>query len=90
MKDLRHLYQEMLRNLDASEEIINNINVTRLNKEILKELPTLCEQRNGKCILLTLDSHVGKTLFDVTQNSHKDDGIVLPRAAKIICKYMFD
>ena len=28
MKDLRRLYKVMLRNLDASEEIINNVNVT--------------------------------------------------------------
>ena len=90
MKDLHRLYQEMIRNLDASEEIINNVNVTRLKEEILKEVPALCEQRNGKFILLTLDAHVGKALFDVTQNSHKDDGIVLSRPAKIIRKTMFE
>ena len=90
MKDLRRLYQEMLWNLDASEEIINNVNVTRLKEEILQEVPALREQRNGKFILLTLDAHVGKALFDVTQNSHKDYGIVLSRAAKIIRKHMFD
>ena len=50
MKDLHHLYQEML----------DNVNVTKLKEEILKRVPTLCEQRNGKFILLTLDRHVGK------------------------------
>lgn len=30
MKDLRRLYHKVRRNLDASEEIINNVNVTRL------------------------------------------------------------
>ena len=89
IKDLRGLYQEMLRNLIASEEIIIDGNVTRL-KGVLKEVSALCEQRNGKFILLTLDAHVGKALFDVTQNSYKDDGIVLSRAAKIIHKHMFD
>ena len=90
MKDLRRLYQEMLRNLDTSEEITNNVNVIRLKEEILEEVPAPCEQRNGKFVLLTLGAHVGKALFDVTQNSHKDDGIVLSRAAKIIRKHMFD
>ena len=90
MEDLRRLYQEMLRNLDTSEEITNNVNVIRLKEEILEEVPAPCEQRNGKFILLTLDAHVGKALFDVTRNSHKDDGIVLSRAAKIIRKHMFD
>ena len=90
IKDLRSLYQEMLRNLTASEEIIIDGNVTRLKEEVLKEVSALCEQRGGKFILLTLDAHVGKALFDVTQNSYKDDGIVLSRAAKIIHKHMFD
>ena len=90
IKDLRCLYQEMLRNLIASEEIIIDVNVTRLKEEILQEVSALCEQRNGKFILLTLDAHVGKALFDVTQNSYKDDGIVLSTAAKIIHKHMFD
>ena len=30
MKELWLLYQKMLQNLDASEEIINNVNVARL------------------------------------------------------------
>ena len=51
MKNLFHLYQEMPRNLDASEEVINNVNVTRLKKEILKEVPARCDQRNGEFIL---------------------------------------
>ena len=71
----------MLRNLYASEKIINNVNVTRLKEEILKWVPALCEQRNGKFILLTLNRQVGKALFDATQNSHKDDSILLSRAA---------
>ena len=36
IKELCRLYQKMLRNLDASEEIINNVNVTRLKEKILK------------------------------------------------------
>ena len=88
MKDLHCLYQEMIRNLYASEEITNNVNVTKLKDKILKRVPTLCEQRDGKFILLTFDRQVGKALFNVAQNSHKDDSIMLPRAAKIICKHV--
>ena len=32
MKDFLRFYQEMLRDLDASEEIINNVNNTRLKE----------------------------------------------------------
>ena len=76
IKGLRSLYQDLPRNLDAFEEITNNVNVTGLKEKILKELTTLCKQRDGKVILLTLDRNVGKKLFEVTQNSHKDDSIV--------------
>ena len=89
MKNLCCLYQEIFQNLDPPEEIINNVNATRLKEEILKQVIALCKQRNDEFILLTLDAHVGKALFDVTQNSHKDDSIVLPRAAKIIHKHVF-
>lgn len=36
------------------------------------------------------DGYVGKALFNVTQNSHKDNGIGLSRAAKVIRKHIFD
>ena len=35
------------------------------------------QAEDGKFLLLTLEAHAGKTFFDVTQNSHKDDGIAL-------------
>ena len=76
IKGLRSLYQDLPRNLDAFEEITNNVNVTGLKEKILKELTTLCKHRDGKAVLLTSDRNVGKKLFEVTQNSHRDDSIV--------------
>ena len=87
IKGLRSLYQDLPWNLDAFEEITNNVNVTGLKEKILKELTTLCKQRDGKVILLTLDRNVGKKLFDVTQNSHKDDSIVQSSTAWKVSKY---
>lgn len=68
----------------------NSVNVTRLKQEILKEVLALCELWNGKLMWLILGGNVGKALFEVTQNAHKDNGIVLSRAPKIIHKNMFD
>ena len=76
MKELRRLYQEMLRNVDASGEIINNVNVTRLKEETLNKVLTLCKQRIGKFVLLTLDGQVGTALLTLLR--------ILSRAAKII------
>ena len=66
-----------------SVEIGKNINVTRIKGEILKERLTLCEQRDCKFILLKLDGHV--RLFGITENSHKNDGIVLSRSYANLC-----
>ena len=87
IKGLRSLYQDLPWNLDAFEEITNNVNVTGLKEKILKELTTLCKQRDGKVILLTLDRNVGKKWFEVTQNSHKDDSIVQSSTAWKVSKY---
>ena len=76
MKELRRLYQEMLRNVDASGEIINNVNVTRLKEETLNKVLTLCKQRIGKFVLLTLDGQVGTAFLTLLR--------ILSRAAKII------
>ena len=41
MKDLGGLFQEILWDLNESEEIINDINVARLKEEVLKGIHTL-------------------------------------------------
>lgn len=58
MKDLGGLYQEILWDLDESEEIINNINVARLIEEALKGIHTLRAEK-----WKTLDEHVSKALL---------------------------
>ena len=55
MKDLRVMYQEKLEELGASNEQIERVNVTRLKEHLLKEVYDLCEEKEGKCILLTLN-----------------------------------
>lgn len=50
LKELPCLYQEKLRNLDMSQELISNVNVTKLKEETIKEVTALCKQKNGKFV----------------------------------------
>ena len=55
MKDLHAMFQQKLRQLGATNEHVDRVNVTRLKDNILAEVPGLCEQTKGKYVLLTLD-----------------------------------
>ena len=55
LKDLRRLYQDWLKYLGADEDIIENVNVTRLKEQLLDEIPGFWEQKSGK---LTVEEDV--------------------------------
>ena len=89
MKDLRAMYQQTLKQLGASKEQVDRVNVTRLKNNILTEVSGLCEQKKGKYVFLTLDGVMGKALFEASCNSTTDEGIIICKAASIIRKHMF-
>ena len=88
LKDIRQIYQEHLSILGLRKDIIQNVNVTRLKEDILEQMPGLCEKKDGKFVVLTVEDEVGKTLISLAQNSAKDNGFVISKAAKIIRKKM--
>ena len=55
LKDLRRLYQDGLKYLGADEDMIKNVNVTRLKKQLLGEITGLREQKRKIC-----DPHSGR------------------------------
>ena len=57
--------------------------------QILESVPGLTEAKDGKFILLTLDSELGRALFEACQSSKYDDGHILARAVMIVRKQMF-
>ena len=90
LRDLREMYQNRLRNLGASPDDVDKVNDTRLKEDLLQQIPGLYEQRNGKYIILTLDYEFGRALIECSQNTLKDDGIILSKAARIVYRFMFD
>ena len=89
LKDLRKLYQDRLKCVGASEDIITNVNVMRL-KEDLQEIPGFLEQRNGRCVVITIADELGKGLVECSQNTLKVDGFILPKATRIVRKSLFE
>ena len=69
------MYQERLRELGASEEDIELVNVTRLKQCLLKELPGLREDKEGRSIMLTLDGSTGRAVFEASRKSSIDEGV---------------
>eukprot|EP00794_Sanderia_malayensis_P004251 gene4251-4816_t len=89
MKDLRQVYEDRLRFLGAPEDIIKNVNVTRLKNDLLREIPGMCEQKNGKYVILTVEEQFGKALIECSQSTLQDDGIILSKAARIVRRFLF-
>jgi len=83
------MYQQKLNKLGASNEQIARVNVTRLKEHLLSEVHGLCEEKEGKCILLTLNGAIGRAVFEASMRSTTDDGIILSQAANIIRTHLF-
>ena len=81
LKDLVKMYKEKLMNLGATQEFISKLHVTRVKEQILKRIDGLCEKKQGKHVLLTMDGDIGHATFD--------EGTILCKAAKIIRKHLF-
>ena len=76
--------------LGASEDIITNMNVMRLKEELLQEIPGFLEQRNGRCVVLTIADELGKRLVECSQNTLKVDGFILPTGTRIVRTLVFE
>ena len=66
------------------------VHATRLKNQILENVPCLCETKKGKFTLHTLNSKMGRALFEACQNSSHDDGMINAKAASVIRKQLFN
>ena len=89
VKYLKKMFQNRLKTLGASEIMIQNVNVTRMKEDLLEQVPGLREQRDGKYVILTVDDEFGRALIQCSQNTMKEDGIIISKAAKIVRRCMF-
>ena len=68
----------------ASINAAESVHTTRFKQRILEYIPCLKESKHGRSILLTLDSEMGRALFEACRSTSQDDGIILARSANII------
>ena len=73
----------------ASTEMADLEHATRFKEKLLENIPGLCESKDGRCILLTLDGQMGRALFEACGSSNHEDGMVIAKAASIIRRDMF-
>ena len=62
LKNLRRPYWDWLKHLGADEDVIRNVNVTRLMEQLLAKIPGLWKQKNGKFVILTVQEDVGRAI----------------------------
>ena len=55
-----------------------------MKEDLLEQVPGLREQRDGKYVILIVDDEFRAALIQCSQNTMKEDGIIISKAAKIV------
>ena len=87
--DVKADFQQILRQLGATKDHVDRVNVTRLKNHLLSSIPGLIEQKKRKYVILTKETH-GDAIYEASIMTNQSEGIMISKAAKIIRKYMFD
>ena len=75
--------------MNALPEQIEKVNVTRLKEHTLKEVKGLHEEKKGRYSMLMIEGSVGRAVFEASQNSMVDEGVILSKAAGIVRNNLF-
>ena len=86
LKDLTELHKKQMILHGAATKDTKNVHTTRLKNQILENVPCLCETKKGKFTLLTLDSEMGRALFEACQSFSHDDEMIIAKTASVIRK----
>lgn len=83
------MYRERMLIHEYGQDNVEYIHACRLKDNILFNVPGLCESKSGTHILLTLQDEMGQVLFEASNSSTHHYGIIIAKAANIICRHMF-
>ena len=84
LSDLRDFCCQRLCEYGESTDSNTKGHSTRLKQNILKNIPGLCEQKQGRDILLIFEENAGDAILHACVRSGESDGFCLPKAANII------
>ena len=73
LKEITEMYKKHFIAQGATETA-NSVHRTRLKNAILENIPGLCATKSGKYVLLTLNSELGRALFNTCLSSYSSDG----------------
>ena len=88
LSDLIKLYTERLRQLGF--EVSGRINSTRFKNRLLTAAPDLSAHVSGKEVFLTYNSDIGTAITFACEKNYDSDAIILAKAAKIVCRELFE
>ena len=73
LSDLKSIYEQVL----VAPRVDKQIHSTRFKDCLLESIPGLCESRNGRVKLLSLDGETGRTVFETGDSFCEENSIVL-------------
>ena len=89
LKNLVEMYKiklAELREVDVKEIIVH---ATRFKLRLLKHVPGLTEEKEGKDIILIFSKDIGPTIQHAINNDMDEEAVVLSKAAQIVRKEIF-
>lgn len=90
LKDLTEIYKKQVVLHGASAKETETVHATRFKGEILKPVPCLCELKDVKYVLLTLESGQGVLSLSLVKALSMNDGMILAKAVAIVGRQMLD
>ena len=91
LQDLTSIYKKQMLKHGALEKDAKRVHSTRMRllKQLLEHVPGLCEAKDERNFLLTLDKEVGSAVLEACNSSTNDNGIIIAIAAHILRKQLF-
>ena len=90
LKDLTELYKKQMTLHGTATKDTKYLHATRFKNQIIENVLCLCKTKKGKFTLFTLDSEMGRALFEACQSSSHNDGMIIVKAASVIRKQLFN
>ena len=84
LKNLTDQQKKHIIFLGAATKSTKHVYATIIKNQVLENVFCLCKNKKRKFTFITLDSEIGRALFEACQSSSHDDGMVIAKAASVI------
>ena len=84
LQDLMSMYKNQMLKYVALQKDAERVHSTRLKLKLLEHVPGLCEAKDGRNVLFTLD----RAVFEACNKNKHNDRIIITKAAHILRKQL--